>query len=155
MSSSDVTRARAIRWALALAVVLGASCEPPLEPLRPRDAGPRDASRSDAGVRFGCPVLRDPVALPGDDIEGDAWESFAQGFFESYCTRCHSVTRVTREERSSAPEGLDWDDEGTVRANLDRIRNAVGVQNFMPPSDPSPSCDERLRLIRWIDAGAP
>ncbi|HEY8432919.1 MAG TPA: hypothetical protein VIL20_31320 [Sandaracinaceae bacterium] len=146
MSSSD--RARA--YAVALAAVLGVACGSHGGPTRPEDAG-----ATDAGTRFGCPILRDPVAQPGDDIGGDDWESFARGFFATYCTRCHSSTLTTPAERGGAPEGLNWDDEAAVRANLQRIRNAVGVQNFMPPSDPLPSCEERRRLVRWIDADAP
>jgi uncharacterized membrane protein len=110
---------------------------------------------TDAGFRFGCPVLSAPQAMPGDDIGGDTYASFATGFFEAYCIRCHSVDNTTREERSNAPPGLNWDDETSVRENLDLIRNAVGVVNFMPPSQPAPDCDERQRLIRWIDSGAP
>lgn len=109
----------------------------------------------DAGFRYGCPILSAPQAMPGDDLGGDTWETYAQGFFAEYCTRCHSVNNTTREMRNNAPMGLDWDDESSVRANLDRIRDAVGVENFMPPSDPLPSCDERRRIVRWIDSGAP
>ncbi len=35
------------------------------------------------------------------------------------------------------------------------IRAAVGVDNYMPLSAPTPTCDERRRLVRWIDLGAP
>lgn len=109
----------------------------------------------DAEVRYGCLVLREPQAMPGEDIGGDTWETYARGFFESYCTRCHSVENVGRDARNRAPEGMNWDDEASVREHLALIRNAVGVANFMPPSDPKPPCDERRRLVRWIDSGAP
>lgn len=128
---------------LAIAGALGVACQGQPEPM------------TDAGVRFGCPILSAPQAMPGDDIGGDTWDNYAKDFFAFYCTRCHSVNNTTREERSNAPMGLNWDDEASVRANLDRIRNAVGVDNFMPPSEPKPDCDERLRLVRWIDSGAP
>jgi hypothetical protein len=105
--------------------------------------------------RFGCPTYPRPTAQPGDAIGGDDYVSFARPLFETYCTRCHSSGLTTSAERSLAPAGLDWDVEATVRANLARIRRAIGEENFMPPSDPTPSCAERLRLVRWIDAGAP
>lgn len=103
---------------------------------------------------YGCPTYPDPVAVPADAPGQDTWDAFAQTFFVTYCTRCHSTENVG-DERNFAPEGLNWNDEASVRANLSRIRNAIGVGNFMPPSAPTPSCDERLRLVRWIDLGAP
>ena len=50
---------------------------------------------------------------------------------------------------------LNWDQEQSVRTNLALIRNAVGVEVFMPPSGKEPTCDERKRMVRWIDADAP
>lgn len=125
--------------ALGGAVILGA-------------CGNDDPARSDAPelVR-GCPVYPDPVAEPSTD----AYDGFPSEFFATYCTRCHATALAAGEERSFAPVGLNWDDEGSVRANLARIRRMVGEVNQMPPTEPSPSCDERLRLITWIDDGAP
>lgn len=100
----------------------------------------------------GCPPHPTPLAQPGDPIGGDTWATFAQGFFASYCTTCHATTAVNR---NGAPVGYDWDDEASVRAHLAMIRDAVGVGNYMPPVAPAPSCDERARLVRWIDGGAP
>lgn len=101
-----------------------------------------------------CPSVTAPQAMPGDPIDGDTYGTFARSFFGSYCVRCHATTR-TGAARNHAPEGLNWDDEATVRANLARIRRAVGELNFMPPSPPTPTCAERQRLVRWIDAAAP
>ena len=106
----------------------------------------------------GCPSLVEPVARRGDDIGGDTFQSFARPFFAQWCLRCHSSARTTPAARNGAPEGFNWDVESSVRANLDRIRLQVGVYNTMPlldGIDPLPTCDERRRLIRWIDAGAP
>jgi len=102
----------------------------------------------------GCPVLEQPLAEPGDPIDGDTYVTFAADFFATWCTRCHSTT-LSGADRNGAPEGFNWDDEPTVRAHLAQIREAVGVANFMPFTPPDPSCDERARLVRWIDAGAP
>jgi hypothetical protein len=102
-----------------------------------------------------CPSLADPQAKPGDDIGGDTYASFASPFLKHYCVRCHSTIR-TGATRQGAPLDFNWDQEASVRGHLDGIRNAVGVDNdFMPPSAPKPSCEERLRLVRWIDAQAP
>jgi uncharacterized membrane protein len=103
----------------------------------------------------GCPSLEQPVARTGDAIDGDTYQTFARPFFSTWCVRCHSVTLTTPAARSGAPEGFNWDVESAVRANLSRIRTQVGVLNLMPLTPPRPSCDERRRLVRWIDAGAP
>jgi hypothetical protein len=100
----------------------------------------------------GCPSWMDPVAKPGDNIGGDTYTTYAKGFFAMWCTRCHSTTAT---DRMGAPKEYNWDDETAVRAHLAEIRTAVGVQNFMPFTPPNPSCDERKRLVRWIDAAAP
>jgi len=102
----------------------------------------------------GCPPLTAPVTTPDGGAGGDTWANYAQGFFAMYCTRCHSST-LSGDARNGAPVGYDWDVESAVRARLDVIRSAVGVGNFMPPSDPKPGCDERRRIVRWIDADAP
>jgi len=130
--------------ALALALAVPACGD---DPAAPRDAEPD-------GIIRGCPSLRDPVAAPGDPADGDTWATYAQGFFATWCTRCHSST-LPDGMRTGAPVGLDWNVEASVRANLPRIRNAVGVLNFMPLTPPDPSCDDRHRIVRWIDVGAP
>jgi hypothetical protein len=117
------------------------------------DSGPSDAS-VDARP-FGCPSHPDPLAMPGDDLGGDTWETFASGFFETYCTRCHSSELVGDVARAGAPEGLNWDVEATVRENLELVRFVVGESNEMPPRGDRPTCGDRERLVRWIDADAP
>lgn len=116
----------------------------------PIDAG----GDGDAPLVNGCPVLSAPQATPGDPIDGDNFANFAGPLFATYCTRCHS-TQLSGAARNGAPTGFNWDDEASVRAHLAEIRNAIGVLNFMPPSDPKPACAERQRLVRWIDAAAP
>ena len=131
---------------LCLLAFLSASCGDD-------DTPPMDASAD--VILFGCPTHPDPLARPGDDLGGDTWSSFAAGFFETYCTRCHSSELVGDVARAGAPEGLDWDVEATVRENLELVRFVVGEDNSMPPRGDRPSCDDRVRLVRWIDAGAP
>lgn len=131
-----------VRFGLMLGLALAACGE---------DNVPND----DAGMPADCAALRDPLAQPGDPIDGDTFESLAQPFFATYCLRCHSSALVTFEARNGAPIGFDWDDESIVREQLPAIRSAVGVTNFMPFNAPFPSCAERERLVRWIDAAAP
>lgn len=123
----------------------------------------------DAGAqcRFPCPVTTAAAGAAGDD-----YATFASGFFTTYCVRCHASTRpqncfVASDPvcRNGAPAGYNWDDPASLRAHLAQIRAAVGVgdQITMPPDlpatpnplKPAPTCNDRFRLIRWIDAGAP
>src|SRR5262245_25556889 len=92
----------------------------------------------------GCPTYPSPIAMPGDPVNGDTYAGFARGFLDSYCVRCHSTSK-TGAARENAPPLLNWDVEATVRANLADIRNVLGVANIMPPSAPTPTCDERRR----------
>jgi hypothetical protein len=102
----------------------------------------------------GCPSLTGMLGPHLDDGGPDTYASWAQGFFTSYCSRCHSST-LSGNARNGAPLGYDWDSLSIVRMHLSQMRTAVGVQNFMPPSDPLPPCSDRERLVRWIDDGAP
>jgi hypothetical protein len=142
-------RARLLLLPILITFSCGGSSSPP--------PGPSDPPIGDLTAN-GCPVLLDPIARRGDDIGGDNYQTFARPFFQQWCVRCHSVTLTTPEARTGAPEGFNWDVESSVRANLDRMRLQVGVYNTMPlimDGIPRPNCDERRRLIRWIDAGAP
>jgi hypothetical protein len=138
-------RGSALLSLFALATALSACGDEP---------GLPDATPPDPNFVNGCPKLEEPVAAPGDPIDGDTWTTFAGPFLATWCTRCHSTT-LTVESRTGAPPGYDWDVEATAREHLTEIRNAVGVQNYMPFNDPKPTCDERERLVRWIDADAP
>ena len=137
---------------LLLALSCGGSA--PSEPSAP----PPAATATPVTLVNGCPSLEAPVARRGDDIGGDTYQSFARPFFAQWCLRCHSSALTTPAQRNGAPDDFNWDQEPVVRANLGRIRQQVGVFNTMPlldGKDPLPTCDERRRLIRWIDAGAP
>lgn len=119
------------------------------------DAADAASDADDVVIVMGCPSLTTPVARPGDAPMGDTFAAYMQPFFTTWCVRCHSVHRITAVERSGAPDGYNWDDEASVRMHLPQIRNAVGVENYMPLTDPKPSCAERRRVVRWVDLGAP
>lgn len=135
-------------WArvLVLAMVLAACGDD--------DGGSTDGGIDGPSLVNGCPALTEPQANPGDPIDGDTLTTFATPLFQQFCTRCHAST-LSGTARNGAPVGYDWDVEAAVRAQLPRIRGAVGVLNFMPLNPPLLSCAQRQRLVRWIDAGAP
>ena len=136
----------------------------------PSDGGPRaDVPIVDTGpmedveIRMGCRALRETIT---EDEMGDTWNTWARDdFFAVYCVRCHS-TMNEGDERNGAPPGYNWDDRDSVYGMcapgmmcINQIRYAATIINYMPfmpgPGDPVPSCEERYRLARWIDNGAP
>ncbi len=125
----------------------------------------------DAGTSCEFPC---PVTSPSLGAGGDTYAGFAAPFFETYCSRCHESARdtncfITSDPtcRNGAPSNHDWDQPSDIRRHLAHIREvmAVGpeVPLTMPPdlpvtpdaARPAPSCEERYRLVRWIDADAP
>ena len=152
LSEDTPLRSRLLPALLVVTLACGGGSPTPSAPSTPPTTTPP--------VVNGCPSLVDPVAQRGETIGGDTWATFARPFFAQWCLRCHSSTLTTAEARFGAPDGFNWDVESAVRNNLGRIRQQVGVLNSMPLldariNDPLPSCEERRRLIRWIDAGAP
>lgn len=131
----------------------------------PYDGGFPDVDAGEA-CRFPC-----PVSSPAQGADGDTYTSFASGFFGTYCTRCHATSRTQNcfipgaTCRFGSPPDHNWDNPASIRSYLGKIRAvvAVGDQLTMPPdlpvtpnpSMPAPTCDERFRIARWIDAGAP
>ena len=101
-----------------------------------------------------CPMLEERLAMPGDPID-ETYDDYAQGFFESYCTRCHLSSLPEGEMRGFAPDDVNLDQRASIRTNAERIREATGVYNYMPPDSPLPTCEERRRLVIWIDADMP
>jgi len=153
-------------FALAGLFALSSCGDGPVEP--PCDSTGEPKPDFDSGLECRFPCL---LAHRGDDIDGDTYDSFAMQFFSTYCIRCHSVARTDNcftsnpTCRNGAPFGRNWDDPASIRGHLTLIRDAVAVHDrlFMPPdlpstpdpSRPAPSCEERYRIARWIDAGAP
>lgn len=113
--------------------------------------------RNDAWVDSStmCKPLQEKQGQPGEAANLDTYNGRISHFFQLYCVRCHSSKLTSEESRRGAPADLNWDNLGTIEKNLSRIRQMVGVSEQMPPSSPTPSCDERRQLVRWIDIHAP
>lgn len=125
------------------------------------DSGGGDCPDPSTNIVNGCPSYVCEGQAAG--AESDTYQTFGEDFFEGYCTRCHAQARdlvsdCTSEPercRNNAPLGYDWDDPEAIRAHLAEIRLLGGVLNEMPVTAPFPSCEERRRLVQWIDEGAP
>jgi hypothetical protein len=89
---------------------------PPEDSAAPTDLG--DCAR-DTG-RF-----EDPAAIDASL----SWSGWADGFFATYCRSCHSASTP---DRRGAPEGVDFDHEAEVGAQVARVRARVLEQGDMP-----------------------
>jgi hypothetical protein len=125
---------------------------------------------------LGCgtdhPVTQDEEAAPTFEVPNDkaiypatssdcengtslSWGSFGNGFFEKYCTSCHSSS-LDSSHRGGAPEGSNFDSYTSIIASRSKILLNAGkiVGSKMPPSDIVP-LDERKAIIEYLKCGAP
>jgi hypothetical protein len=101
----------------------------------------------------------------GQPAVGDTWESYAKGFFESYCVSCHNDDNkgvATRDQHNLDAVIAEKDAIacGVAKSQADWM--ARGCTSGMPASKqfpagsgPKPTDEERDRLLAWIDAGTP
>lgn len=133
----------------------------------PADAGPDpvdapmdDGGPVDAGMRMRTSAAG-PTGATCPDGSTVTYDSFAQGFFGSYCVRCHSSTLTGSTARMGAPPDVNLDSHAaitpTVAARIDRVAAAgpTRINVFMPISGTAPSDAERDLLGEWIACGTP
>jgi len=108
---------------MRIAVIVGSlllGCKPGDEPIDSGEAVVETAEDTSA-----CVTCDSPCESP----LGVTWESFGQGFFQTYCNACHSSTT---EVRNGAPEGVDFDQASVTAAFEERIRVRVLEDSTMP-----------------------
>jgi hypothetical protein len=108
------------------------------------------------------PTASSPDGSAGGEASSDTWQSWAQGFFATYCVSCHNATTDTT--------GRDYTKQAKVVLDAPVIRCGVAVTQdpswkcdpqFPPPKQfpigngPKPSDADRARCVAWISAGAP
>lgn len=103
------------------------------------------ACGGDRGDDDGSGVAADAMAGSIDAQSSPTWESFAEGFFETYCWACHGPGDPLR----------DYSQLSMVRAEMSVISAGIDSEQFPIGDGPMPTRDERDRLIQWIEAGAP
>jgi hypothetical protein len=89
------------------------------------------------------------TADPCDGAPMVGWDSFADGFFASYCRSCHSETA---EQRYGAPEGIDFDTEEQAAALAGAVRQAVLADGTMPIGG-GVLDEDKVLLEVWLDCG--
>jgi hypothetical protein len=122
------------------------------------DAGRRDGSSggADAGRRDGA------TTADTGGASADTWNSFARGFFTTYCGSCHNddmtgtasrdyhlLENVVREKARIAC--------GVSKSATYRTSHSCGYApgQFPVGGGPKPSDADRERLVNWIEAGTP
>lgn len=83
------------------------------------------------------------------------YENFGKPFMEMYCTRCHSSTLTTPEQRMCAPAFHDFDTlQGIlpVAEHIDQFAAAgpSSTNTEMPENGPAPTLEEREQLGQWL-----
>lgn len=86
--------------------------------------------------------------------EALTWETFGEGYFQTWCTGCHS-SALPEGDRAGAPVGVDFDTYAGAAQWADRIdARVLSEPPTMPPVGGS-SDAERDRLAAWLDCGLP
>ncbi len=111
------------------------SAEEPSTPTKPSD-GPTGAT--DAALD--CEVA-------------PTWDTWAYGFFQTWCLPCHSV-QVPEASRQGAPVGVDFDSYSSVQPWLVAIGAAVLDDARMPPAG-GVSLTDLQALETWLACDAP
>ena len=129
--------ARLLRFSPAIVALLCGACE------ESHDDGAPHGELEGTPTGATCP--------PGSTL---TYETFAQPFVESYCTRCHS-SQLSGAARNGAPLGHDFDSEAGILVVADHVDQyaAAGpnaVNTAMPPEDPRPTEEERRQLGEWL-----
>ena len=115
-------------------------------------------------VAFGCGDSSSDDSVSADDSSGTddsdppkvecdksiTWDSWAEKFFATYCTECHSSDK-TGAARHGAPETANFDTYEGVEARWNYIiEMATGFNPRMPPQEPRPTDEEREVLYAWL-----
>lgn len=146
-----------MRFFLTMAASLVACSSPTTPPASETDGGAdaiMDGAAADSSVDDGAETSDTTTTT-------DTWESWAKGFFATYCVECHGATSTTRKYTTLADVKRD---AAKIKCGTASIKLA-GCGSFPPPkqfpisnttkTNPKPTDDERARLIAWFDAGAP
>jgi cytochrome c553 len=105
----------------------------------------------------------DASASPDTASSADTWETFAKGFFASFCISCHDDDKkgvAARDYHQLANVMKEKAEIACGVASSQAAWTQRGCKGFPPArqfpvgTGPKPTDAERDRLLRWIDAGA-
>lgn len=113
--------------------------------------GPMDAGDLDAGSSQ--PDAADPP--PDAGPVADTWTSFANDFMQRYCVSCHSTSPKDFNLLADVRTSSSTVRCGVTDVALDTCGAGPAPRQFPVGGGPFPTDEERARLVRWLDAGAP
>jgi hypothetical protein len=172
-----------IRLALSLFAAATVACSSASN-VTGSDSGSETSSpKHDAGGDTSTPkgdAGGDTATPPGEGGgSGDTWNNFAKGFSKTYCVECHNPTKPNPAIDPKQDFNIYADVKGldsTIRCGVapaGQVQSGcpTGPKAFPPPgqfpisnemgsnpsvgTNPRPSDADRLRMVAWINAGAP
>ena len=116
--------------------------------------GCNDSPDGDSGLENNS-TLVDDTSIPLACNDAVTWDSWAHGFFLSWCTSCHSSALQTEEERQKAPPHMNFDTYAGVAENAVAIeyRAVTAEPKYLMPPNGGPELKERELLGLWIQCG--
>lgn len=119
------------------------------------DVGDADGHHDEGG---GDEMATPSGATCPTDRTGLTYDAFGKQFMAAYCTRCHSTTLKTPQQRMQAPLDHDFDVLAGISPVWEHIdsKAAAGPKSTntaMPPAGdagPKPSMAERIKLGQWL-----
>lgn len=116
-----------------------------------------DAVATDAGNDAGTPDVGVDGGPDGGPDAGpaDTFENFAMEFMTAYCIECHGAGDALRDYTTIEAIRADMVNMrcGVSAEPLDDCSGSPPPRQFPIGSGPSPSDEERGRLVAWIEAG--
>jgi hypothetical protein len=104
------------------------------------------------------------TSSPDSAASPDTWESFAKGFFTSFCVSCHDDDKKGVAARDYHQLANVMKEKAEIACGVSSSQAAWaqrGCTGFPPArqfpvgNGPKPTDAERARLVRWIEAGTP
>lgn len=101
---------------------------------------------------------------PDAATSADTWDSFASGFFTSFCVSCHNDDKKGEPTRDYHQLANVMKEKSKIACGVASSQAAwaqrgctgsPAARQFPVGNGPKPSDAERDRLVRWIDAGTP
>jgi hypothetical protein len=100
----------------------------------------------------------------GGPVSADTWDGFARPFVERYCVSCHNDDKAGVAARDYHMLAVVMKEKAEIACGVAPSMDTwtqLGCKGFPPPrqfpvgNGPKPTDDERARMVKWIQAGAP
>lgn len=75
------------------------------------------------------------------------YDSFGQGFLNSYCVSCHTT--------GNASDGVNLSSLSLLKSHLNKVDAEVASGAMPPKGSTTPSAEEKANLAQWLACGAP